>query len=98
MAGLDKEPGMSEALEFLAALRRNGPWTLSAIAAGKVPTRTCRTLREAGEFIAQYADRNLYYQPNPTKPVSRKARLTDLTALEFAHVDIDHDAGGAAYV
>ena len=89
---------MIHAMDFLKALRPSGPWTLSAIVPdgnGEVPTCTFTDTKQVQAWVERWIGKaNIYYQPNRTSEVTKKARAEDLTTLEFAHVDIDTDADG----
>lgn len=79
--------------KFLTALRPGGPWTLSAIdpsGGGAVPTFTFCDIDRATEWAAEkYGKYNLYFQPNRTRHVEKRASRADIDLLEYACVDID---------
>ena len=82
----------SEAVDFLLALRRTGPWLLTAIVPdGPTTTETATSPQEVDRFVAKYDGRqNLYYSVNPTKrSMRKKPAKTDILHAEYAHVDID---------
>jgi hypothetical protein len=83
---------MSVPLDFLEKLRPGGPWVLTAIAPdGPITTVTARTADEVERFVNAHNDgRNLYYSVNPTRTaMDKKAKKTDIAAIEFALADLD---------
>jgi hypothetical protein len=85
------------AVEFLAALRPNGPWNLSAIAPDRpgAESTVAHTPDEAKRWLAERAGKaNLYYGVNPAPNPSGaggRARKSDVTSVEYVHVDVDTD-------
>jgi hypothetical protein len=80
------------ALNFLQALRPNGPWVLSAIVPdGAIFTDTVETAAAAQAWIVAHsrAGRNLYYALNPCYPMDKKAAKLDVAAAEYLHADAD---------
>jgi hypothetical protein len=85
------------AVEFLQALRPNGPWMLLAFEPKDrkdnpaLTTRTVRTAAEVDAFVQQFnGKRNIYYGVNPTRtPMDKKAAKTDIAAIEYALGDLD---------
>lgn len=86
------------AVEFLQALRPDGPWALTSI----VPDGKTTTATFDGKSVADmvlWLDQrqgieNLYYTVNPVlRAIKSKAKKTDISAMEFLHVDIDPRAG-----
>jgi hypothetical protein len=98
---------VQEAGRFLQSLRPGGPWALTCIYVvdegervdgdvGPAPTHTFTDLAEAEAWIEVRALRaNLYYHVNRTGQLSKKAGKTDISAVEYAHVDVDSDEHGA---
>lgn len=90
---------MSEASEFLSWLHPGGPWVLTVIHPDqkKIRTRTCTSVEEVDEWVAEHLDEwNVYYTPNPTvRPLGErdKTKLTDIAAVTHLHVDVDPRAG-----
>jgi hypothetical protein len=85
-------PRPSEALDFLQWLHPGEPWTLTAIVPdGDTKTETFTSEAAAADFIRRHnADRNVYYQVNPTKrALSNKASKADIAAAEFVFADLD---------
>ncbi len=79
---------------FLKWLRADGPWTLTAIVPdGKITTKIFTDLDAAGRWIkARNKTANVYYAVNPLKSsykASKKAKKSDVAAMEFLHLDID---------
>jgi hypothetical protein len=93
----------SEPYRFLAQLRPNGPWVLTAILADKstdpqIPTtitNTASTDAEVNAFVNKYNGyRNLYYSVNPTRSATtKKAAKTDIAAIEYPLADLDPKEG-----
>lgn len=85
--------GVDTAISFLRWLRRDGPWTLTAIEpdTGRIETRVFTDVEAARAFIPKHAgQRNLYYSVNPTrKALNKKATKADITSARFVHADID---------
>jgi hypothetical protein len=81
------------ALTFLKALRPEGPWVLTAIDPDTqaIETITVCTADEVDAFVRKYnGRRNLYYSVNPTRtPLNKKAKKTDIAAIEYALADLD---------
>jgi hypothetical protein len=83
---------ISEAVKFLQQLRPGGPWLLTAIVPdGPTETITARAVNEVAAFIEKYSGaRNIYYSVNPTRTaLDKKAKKTDIAAIEFALADLD---------
>jgi putative DNA primase/helicase len=81
---------------FLQKLRSGGPWVLTAITLdGKLPTVTAHTPDEVDAFVRRYNGRaNLYYSVNPTRTaMSKKAKKTDIAAIEYILGDLDPAKG-----
>jgi hypothetical protein len=90
------EVNFEEIKAFLENLRRDGPWTISAIRldalpGSEVPTRTLTTIQAAFEWVrAWHGTHNIYYQANRMRAdLKKKGRLEDIEAVEYIHVDID---------
>jgi hypothetical protein len=83
----------SDAVAFLQKLRPDGPWVLIAIEpdSGDITAITAMTEAEVDAFIHNHnGRRNIYYSVNPTRaPLNRKARKTDIAAIEFLIADLD---------
>src|SRR5438132_10240183 len=78
--------------EFLEALRRGGPWSLNTIDpdSGRITTEGITSARAIKHFVARHNGKtNLYYAVNVTADPSRRAKKQDVTAIEYAHVDLD---------
>jgi Mesyanzhinovviridae DNA primase len=90
-------PNADEALAFLKALRREGPWVLTAIIPdGATTTRTFEAADETGvrEFIeTNNATKNIYFTGNPCGHVSKKPTKADMTGAIFLHTDDDPREG-----
>lgn len=89
-------PDAAHAIAFLQQLRPRGPWTLTAIVPdGPTTTITARNADEASKFVADHNGlRNLYYSVNPLRAtVSKKAKKTDVAAIEFLLGDLDPNDG-----
>ena len=94
------------AVSFLKALRPGGPWTVSAIYpdarparlqgdVGPVPTRSFTDASQLRKWIADRSGRaNLYFTVAATSLIGKKPGASDISAVEFAHVDIDDDEQG----
>jgi Family of unknown function (DUF5906) len=84
-------------LAFLKALRPEGPWVLTAIDPNTpaIETITVSTADEVDAFVRKYdGKRNLYYSVNPTRTtLSKKAKKTDIAAIEYALADLDPKDG-----
>ena len=83
---------ISEAVKFLQRLRPQGPWVLTAIVPdGATTTITARNENDVAAFITRYdGKRNLYYSVNPTRTeMNKKAKKTDIAAVEYALADLD---------
>jgi Virulence-associated protein E-like domain len=92
----DLEPELrSVAVTFLQKLRPGGPGVLTAIipdgASTTTATITAHTADQVEAFIRTHdGRRNLYYSVNPTRtPLSKKAKKTDIAAIEYLHFDGD---------
>ena len=87
-------------LTFLKALRPAGPWVLTAIdpVTEAIETITVRTADEVAAFVGRYnGKRNLYYSVNPTRTeLRKKAKKTDIAAIEYALADLDPNKGEAS--
>jgi hypothetical protein len=85
--------GTNTALMFLKALRPEGPWVLTAIDPDTqaIETITVCTADDVDAFFRKYnGRRNLYYNVNPTRtPLNKKAKKTDIAAIEYALADLD---------
>jgi hypothetical protein len=84
-------PEYSEAINFLQMLRA-APWVLTAISPiGEITTTTAQDARAAHTFVHKWiGERNIYYSVNPTRTVkAKKAKKTDVAAIEFALADLD---------
>ena len=89
------EPQYSEAVEFLGALRPDGPWHVWAkepdgrkqASATFFPGDEEKLL----EFLEQHGNfKNLYYTANVVaRPMDKKPSKTDIAIAEFLYVDID---------
>jgi hypothetical protein len=91
---------MTEALEFLRALRPDEPWCLVAIQPDRIGpgrVRGCRALAmaTARQFIAANQRRNVYYHVNVCRDdmVGVKAKKRDISRVEFVHADLDPAPG-----
>ena len=86
-----------KALAFLKALRRDGPWVLTAIIPdGATTTRTFEAADETGvrQFIEiNNATKNIYFTGNPCGRPSRKPTKADMTGAIFLHTDDDPREG-----
>src|SRR5579872_5062588 len=84
---------LERTIDFLELLRRGGPWQLSAINPNvddDIITRTIRSIDHARRFLYEHnGKRNLYYSVNPVKLEHRKAKKTDITAIEYLPCDLD---------
>jgi hypothetical protein len=81
-----------EAISFLEQLRPGGPWVLTAITPdGPTITITAHTASDIDSFVCEHnGKRNLYYSVNPTKQaMSKKAKKTDIAAVEYLLGDLD---------
>src|SRR5262245_42008050 len=94
--GIKLEPDLDMAVGFLKLLRPDGPWVLTAIKQyegrkADITTRTFTKLEEARTFIAAHnVDRNVYYNPNPTKTaVWKKPEDAEMAHADFVHCDLD---------
>ena len=90
--GPDVSERFKEAISFLEQLRPGGPWVLTAITPdGPTVTVTARTASEIDSFIGEHnGKRNIYYSVNPTKTaMSKKAKKTDIAAVEYLLGDLD---------
>jgi hypothetical protein len=86
--------GQSQSLAtvFLEKLRPGGPWVLTAIVPdGPTKTITVRTADQVEAFVRKHDGKaGLYYSVNPTRtPLSKKAKKTDIAAIEYALGDLD---------
>jgi hypothetical protein len=86
----------SESISFLAQLRSNGPWVLTAI----VPddhtiTISARTTAEINAFVHEHNGKlNLYYAVNPLRNLMwKKAAKADVAAIEYLLADLDPATG-----
>jgi hypothetical protein len=91
----------SESISFLAQLRSNGPWVLTAI----VPddhtiTISARTTAEINAFVHEHNGKlNLYYAVNPLRSLMwKKAAKADVAAIEYLLADLDPAAGETSEV
>lgn len=79
--------------EFLTAFREGGSWVLTAITPDRGTTTQTFTCPDRAATWAEAQNgqgRNLYFHVNPTKgPMTKKAAKTDISALEYLHVDLD---------
>lgn len=88
---------LDETMDFLLALRPNGPWNAMAIApdVAGVESATFIDAQKARKWLAQRAtSKNLYYLPNPApKPSGANGRANrgDVSEVQYLHVDIDLD-------
>lgn len=95
----DLTPNTPEALKFLQRLRPNGPWLLVAFDPEGGTPSFCNFGPDDGAEVIKWLDkyqgqRNLYYHLNQTAPGLRnKAKKSDITAVEWLHVDMDPRAG-----
>jgi Mesyanzhinovviridae DNA primase len=88
----DAAERLKEAISFLEQLRPGGPWVPTAITPdGPTETNTVRTAAEIESFIGEHdGKRNIYYSVNPTKyAMSKKAKKTDIAAVEYLLGDLD---------
>ena len=96
----DAGEAQHEAVGFLKQLRPRGPWALTAIdpVSGMIETITVSTADEVDAFVRKYdGKRNLYYNVNPTRTaLNKKAKKTDIAAIEFALADLDPKDGEAS--
>jgi predicted P-loop ATPase len=80
------------AAKFLERLRP-GAWVLTAIVPDttKTPTITARAANQVESFVRKHnGNCNLYYSVNPTRTAtSKKAKKTDIAAIEYIHFDGD---------
>jgi AAA domain len=86
----------SETISFLAQLRSNGPWVLTAIIPdGRTTTISARTTAEINAFVHENNGKlNLYYAVNPLRNLMwKKAAKTDVAAIEYLLADLDPAAG-----
>jgi hypothetical protein len=77
---------------FLQKLRPGGPWVLTAIVPdGKPTTITAHTTDAVEAFVRTHDGKaNLYYSVNPTRTATgKKAKKTDIAAIEYALADLD---------
>src|SRR5262245_40292875 len=84
------------ASEFLQQLRPGGPWVLTAIVPdGATTTITAHTTDEVETFVRQHdGQKTLYYSVNPTRtPLNKKAKKTDIAAIEYVLGDLDPASG-----
>ena len=88
------------AIEFLSQLKPTGPWTLTAFCPEKSGncTRTFTELKNARAFIDKYntsKEWNIHFTANRVSPevVDKKPCATDITHLDYLHVDLDPRAG-----
>jgi Family of unknown function (DUF5906) len=94
---VNANPDYHEAVGFLEQLRPSGPWALTAIhpISGMIETITASTADEVDAFVRHYdGKRNLYYTVNPTRSLlNKKAKKTDIAAIEYALADLDPKDG-----
>ena len=92
------QPGPAQsqpiAVTFLEKLRPGGPGVLTAIvpdSPGPPDTVTVYTADQVETFIRDHNGKaGLYYSVNPTRtPLSKKAKKTDIAAIEYALADLD---------
>ena len=79
-------------VEFLKKFRPGGPWVLTAIVPyGGIETKTFSDPKKAVAWVMERDGKaNLYYMVNPAKrPLTKKAKKSDVAALEWLHVDVD---------
>lgn len=88
-------PDYKSSVEFLKMFRPDDVWVITAIApdTGRIITRSFAP-SEADrllDFLAAIGnERNIYFHVNPTiHPLSRKARISDIRAVRWLHVDSD---------
>lgn len=80
------------AIEFLEALRPDGPWALTAIIPdGPTETITATTAGEVSAFVRKNnGKKNIYFSVNPTRTtMTSKAAKADIAAIEFLLADLD---------
>jgi hypothetical protein len=91
------DSGTNVAITFLKTLRPEGPWVITAIDPNTpaIETITVRTADEVNAFVRKYnGRRNLYYSVNPTRTaLDKKAKKTDIAAIEYALADLDPKDG-----
>lgn len=84
---------MLEAVKFLEAFRAGGPWQLTAISpnGGGISTRMLDTPEAASAWVEEHSGRdNCYFTVNRlSKPLEKKSQKTDISTVDYLHVDID---------
>ena len=91
-------PKYSEVINFLETLRE-APWVLTAISPiGEITTTTAQDASAARACLLRWiGERNLYSSVNPTRTAqNKKAKKTDIAAIEFALADLDPADGESA--
>lgn len=90
------KPNTVIAIRFLSAMRRRGPWTLTALVPDTkgAPTETfinVSELAQAKEWIVQHNTRaGIYFCANPTsKRMHRRPAEEDIAALQYVALDFD---------
>jgi hypothetical protein len=91
------EPDLAAIREFLLVLRPHGPWLLTSFPAergGSGPARTFTDIKEAVDAAVKWnRNHNVYYQVARCRDgLAQKAKKSDITTIEFLHVDADPDA------
>jgi hypothetical protein len=89
----------ADAIEFLLAWSKNGPWVLTSILpdGGKTTTQTF-TASQVEEMRGWIEERqgkqNVYFTVNPViRPIQSKAKKTDIRGMAAIHVDVDPRPG-----
>lgn len=90
---------LEASIEFLQALRPDGPWNLAAIVPdGTIKSATFTTPEKARAWIVKHADKaGIYFTVNPaSEPTGSGGRVNkqDIDRIEYVHVDIDVDKDG----
>ena len=84
-------------IEFLKAIRRNGPWVLTAVIPdGMTTTMTFNAtdVEAVRDFIETCnVKQNIYYTGNPCGRPTKKPAKVDMTGAVFLHTDDDPRAG-----
>lgn len=94
-----KSPNSGTAVEFLQKWRPSGPWVLCAFQDDMPPRAARFTVDQLGEMRSWIEEmngerRNIYFTVNRVKDdLRKKAKKTDVVALDWLHVDVDPDKG-----
>ena len=95
---MEVAPDTDAAVAFLLEWEPKGPWHLTSIRVDRtgIAGRSFHDVEEMRSWIeARNGEENLYFQINPLRHdlKGQKAKITDVAALAWLHVDIDPRIG-----